>query len=349
MLVNAVVLSWIVWSIVNYRQYAEFHGVALLKEVLIDILENLIEVSLLVELSILYCKIIFSVFWKHERTIKRLFAQVLILTLCNIGTCLVFGILYSLLYPEEERLLFKIFISDYTVVSILSTTYFVSFLMSRYRDEKDARLLSEKKYVEEQLIASQAKLDRLTLQTNNHFIFNCFGTLGGMIKTCPDDAEQFLHGLSAMYRYLVRNADRHLIPLKEEISFTDNYATLVHYRYDGVRIEIDDTLRKTDALVTPVSIQQLVENAVTHNSHGGEDQLLVEVLRSKDYIVVRNNILELLTDKEARSTGSGLKNLADRIRLIAEKDIIVDNEGATFTVRVPLIYEEDLKDESMDY
>ena len=37
------------------------------------------------------------------------------------------------------------------------------------------------------------------------------------------------------------------------------------------------------------------------------------------------------------------------IRLISGKDIVVENDGATFTVRVPLIYEEDLRDESMDY
>ncbi|MBO6170270.1 MAG: hypothetical protein J6O51_09935 [Bacteroidales bacterium] len=84
------------------------------------------------------------------------------------------------------------------------------------------------------------------------------------------------------------------------------------------------------------------------NRHGGEDLLLVKLMRDEDYIVVRNNILELMSS-DTVSTGSGLKNLSDRIRLISGKDIIVDNDGATFTVRVPLIYEEDLRDESMDY
>ena len=322
LLINAIVLSWAVWCIVNFRNYAALPKDEVLKEVLVDMLESVIEVTVLVSLSILYCKIIFRIFWGNERTLSKLFSQVIILTLLNALTSLAIGWLYSLIYPTDEGIMLRIFISDFTVVSILSTTYFVSFLMSRHSDEKEARLLAEKKAAEEKL--------------------------GGMIKTQPDDAEKFLQGLSAMYRYLVRNADRHLIPLKDEILFTENYATLVHYRYDGVRIEIDDSLRKTDALVTPVSIQQLVENAVKHNRHGDEEQLLVEVFRIEDYIVVRNNILEL-SGKEAGSTGSGLKNLADRIRLIVGKDIIADNDGTTFTVRIPLIYEEDLKDESMDY
>lgn len=348
LLVNAIVLSWVVWSIVNFRNYAALPQDEVLKEILTDMLENVIEAAVLVTLSILYCKIIFRIFWGNKRTLNKLFFQVITLAVFNVLTSLAIGWLYSVIYPGDEGIMLRIFISDFTVVSILSTTYFVSFLISRHRDEKDARLLAEKKAAEEKLTAAQAKLDKLALQTNNHFIFNSFSTLGGMIKTQPDDAEKFLQGLSAMYRYLVRNADRHLIPLKDEIRFTENYATLVHYRYDGVRIEIDDSLRKTDALVTPVSIQQLVENAVKHNRHGDEEQLLVEVFRIEDYIVVRNNILEL-SGKEAGSTGFGLKNLADRIRLIVGKDIIADNDGTTFTVRIPLIYEEDLKDESMDY
>ena len=85
-----------------------------------------------------------------------------------------------------------------------------------------------------------------------------------------------------------------------------------------------------------------------HNRHGDKDLLLVEVVRDGDFVMVKNNILERV-DQDTVGTGSGLKNLADRIRLIAGKDIIVNNDGATFTVRVPLIYEEDLRDESMDY
>ena len=232
LLINAIVLSWAIWCIVNFRNYAALPKDEVLKEVLVDMLESVIEVTVLVSLSILYCKIIFRIFWGNERTLSKLFSQVIILTLLNALTSLAIGWLYSLIYPTDEGIMLRIFISDFTVVSILSTTYFVSFLMSRHRDEKEARLLAEKKAAEEKLTAAQAKLDKLALQTNNHFIFNSFSTLGGMIKTQPDDAEQFLQGLSAMYRYLVRNTDRHLIPLKDEIQFTENYATLVRDRYD---------------------------------------------------------------------------------------------------------------------
>lgn len=40
------------------------------------------------------------------------------------------------------------------------------------------------------------------------------------------------------------------------------------------------------------------------NRHGGEDLLLVKLMRDEDYIVVRNNILELMSS-DTVSTGSG--------------------------------------------
>ena len=348
LLVNAVVLSWIIWCIVNWRNYAALNGSLLFREILVDFLENLVEVVALVELSIIYSKIIIRVFWNQNKTITRLFLQVFILSLLNALSSLAIGELYHVIYPEEQGILLRIFISDFFVVSVLTTTYFVSFLISRHRKEEEVRLLSEKREREQEIISMQTKLDNLALRTDNHFIFNSFSTLGGMIRTQPDDAEKFLQELSEMFRYLVRNGDRKIVSLREEISFTEHYVTLINYRYDGIRVSIDKSLRKINAYIFPVSIQQLVENAVKHNRHGENNLLTIEILSDGDSVEVRNNILELKA-KPADGTGSGLKTLGERMRLLLGKKISVENDGKTFSVRVPLIYEEDLKDESLDY
>ena len=140
LLVNAVVLSWIIWCIVNWRNYAALNGSLLFREILVDFLENLVEVVALVELSIIYSKIIIRVFWNQKRTITRLFLQVFILSLLNALSSLAIGELYHMIYPEEQGILLRIFISDFFVVSVLTTTYFVSFLISRHRKEEEVRL-----------------------------------------------------------------------------------------------------------------------------------------------------------------------------------------------------------------
>ena len=318
----------------NWRNYAALSGSELFREILVDFLENLVEVVALVELSIIYSKIIIRVFWNQKRTITRLFVQVLILSLLNVLSSLAIGGIYHCAYPEQKDIIQRIFVSDFFVVTVLTTTYFVSFLISRHRKEE--------------ILSLQTKLDNLALRTDNHFIFNCFSTLEGMIRTRPDDALKFLQELSEMFRYLVHNGNKHLVLLSEEIRFTDNYVSLIHYRYDGIRVCVDDSLRRVSAYVFPVSIQQLVENAVKHNRHGEKNMLSIEVHLDGDSIEVKNNILER-KDMPAEGTGVGLKTLGERMKLFSGKEIRVDNDGRSFSVHVPLIYEEDLKDESLDY
>lgn len=334
LLVNAVALSWIVWCVLNMPYYRQLHGYSLLREILVDITEHLIEIVLLVELSLVYSRIIIRIFWNQKRTIARLFAQVIVLTLLNVLSSLVSGVVYHVIYPDIPGLFLRVFITDFTVVTVLSTTYFVSFLVSRHHSEE--------------LVALQSKLDNLALQTNNHFMFNCFSTLGSMIRTAPDDAELFLQNLSRIYRYLVQNYDRHIISLSDELHFTDDYITLVKYRYTGIEVAIDDALRKTNAYVFPVSVQQLVENAVKHNGHGVNNSLLITITKQTDMLVVENNIIPL-KDNYLWTAKTGLENLKKRIRLISGKELVIQNDGTTFRVRIPLIYEEELKNESLDY
>ena len=335
LLVNAVIVSWVVWCIVNARHYCQKNSEELLQEIIVDMIENLIEIIALVELSLVYSKLIIKIFWNHKRTVDKLFFQVVVLNILNALSALAIGVIYHLIYPEETDILTRVFITDFIVVSILSTTYFVSFMMSMHHKSETAIL--------------QGKLDRLALQTNSHLMFNSFSTLESMIRTSPDDAENFLQGLSNMYRYLISKGDKSLISLSDEIRFTDNYITLVNYRYEGIKVDIDNALREaSDAVIPPVSIQQLVENAIKHNSHGRNSFLHIAVRKQDDSVIVENNIVPL-KDNYLSSTKTGIENLRQRVTLLYGKVIEVQNDGDLFSVRIPLTYKKDLKDEDLDY
>jgi len=43
--------------------------------------------------------------------------------------------------------------------------------------------------------------------------------------------------------------------------------------------------------------------------------------------------------KSATISGTGLKNLAARYRLLCNRDIVVENTLQKFTVKIPLLYE----------
>ncbi len=243
---------------------------------------------------------------------------------------------YSFVFPSYHDLFFQILFTDYIDLSVLTTAYLVRFLVNRYRDEAESKLKSEKELAEEKNILLQAQLKNLSLQTNNHFIFNCFGTLSGLIKTDPDKAEDFLQKLSELYRYLVINGKKNIVPMKDELSFVKSYLELVQYRYSGISYHIDPALDYQDGGVCPVSIQDLVENAVKHNRHGKDNLLNIDISLKASHIVVINN--RLPREDSIPGTRSGLINLKERYSLLTDQKVIIREDPDFFEVRVPILY-----------
>lgn len=343
--VAAFIFCSAIWVFVNIGYYAGLDPGQRAKTIATDLIGSTAEVAILVFLSLVYSKQIVLFFMKEEKTMKRLFWQVVILTVMNTLSTVVMALLYQYIYPDRESIFWKVMFTDGIVVTTISSTFFVSYLISRFRDEQESRLKAEYSAKMKEYDALQSKLDKLAIQSDNHFMFNCFSTLAGMVED-NHDATLFLDRLTGMYRYLVINADKHLVPLQEEISFTRQFAELLKYRYKGVDVTIDVPEDASSPLVSPVSIQPLVENAVKHNRHGSEDSLLISVMRDGDYLKVSNNILPL-TDME-ESSGKGLENLATRYRTLSGKEIGIHNENGYFTVSIPLLFIEDLEDEDFD-
>ena len=63
---------------------------------------------------------------------------------------------------------------------------------------------------------------------------------------------------------------------------------------------------------------------------------------------MENNIVPL-KDNYLSSTKTGIENLRQRVTLLYGKVIEVQNDGDLFSVRIPLTYKKDLKDEDLDY
>ena len=112
-----------------------------------------------------------------------------------------------------------------------------------------------------------AELLALRSQIDPHFLFNGLNSLAYLIAREPARAVEFTERLSDVYRYILLNRERDLVPLAEELAFALRYVGLLRIRFgDAVRLFPAVDLDPEGLLVPPVSLQVLLENAVKHNT-----------------------------------------------------------------------------------
>jgi LytS/YehU family sensor histidine kinase len=93
--------------------------------------------------------------------------------------------------------------------------------------------LQENKFKEQKIIAgnASAQFETLKNQIDPHFLFNSLNVLSSLIEENPENAQKFTTSLSKIYRYVLDQKDKELVPLKEELNFAKTYMKLL---YDAV-------------------------------------------------------------------------------------------------------------------
>ena len=184
---------------------------------------------------------------------------------------------------------------------------------------------------------AQAELEALKNQIDPHFIFNSLNTLSFLITRDPQNARLYNDTLAKVYRYILSNKEKDMVLLREEIEFISNYFYLLKIRFGGaisMVIEITD-LSSEDFLIPPISMQALVENAIKHNEFNDKTPLTINISISSNYAIVRN----IINPKNYATPTSkiGLGNLDHRYKLITKRNIIIENNFKSFTVKLPII------------
>ena len=203
----------------------------------------------------------------------------------------------------------------------------IVFIVIQWQDA----LKREQKLREENLVFQN---ETLKSQINPHFLFNSLNTVSSLIQSDPEKAEQFITNLSSVYRYVLENGQKDMVPLQSELDLLNRYFDLHRVR-DEEKISL--TIDYTDAgdyRIIPVSLQILLENAIKHNAATRQNPLNISVFFEDQHIVVRNNLQKKAT--QLKSTGIGLRNLAERIRLVVGKALIIEETDNYFTAKIPL-------------
>ncbi len=134
---------------------------------------------------------------------------------------------------------------------------------ARERSVRAARLREEAASLEAQLV--QARLGALRAQLQPHFLFNTLHAASALMARDVDGARGVLADLSDLLRAALDRDDEPEIPLAEEMDVLASYLRIVRARM-GARLQLTlDVAPDThEALVPPLVLQPLVENAVEH-------------------------------------------------------------------------------------
>jgi two-component system, LytTR family, sensor kinase len=166
---------------------------------------------------------------------------------------------------------------------------------------------------------AHAQVRALRMQLNPHFLFNTMNSISSLIRIDPAAADVMLEQLSSLLRMTLQRGEVQLIPLSEEMQFTEMYLAMQDLRFAGrirQQIEVDPELH--DALVPAMLLQPLVENAYCHGlsriQHSGLLAIAAHREGSMLQLRITNSGLGLLPETGERK-GVGLANVQHRLKL----------------------------------
>lgn len=186
----------------------------------------------------------------------------------------------------------------------------------------------------------QSQFEVLKQQVNPHFLFNSLNVLTSLIKVNPDMAEEFTERLSKVYRYVLEQKDKDLVPLSTEMDCIRAYIFLLDIRFSSkvfVKVNFDED--EIDASVVPLALQLLIENAIKHNTFSRKSPLYIELfVDSQGFLNITNNLQSRKT--QVGSTGIGLVNISKRYALVTEMKPVFEITKKEFIAKIPLIFNE---------
>ena len=170
---------------------------------------------------------------------------------------------------------------------------------------------------------SEAELQNLKNQLNPHFLFNTLNNIYSLIAINGEQAQEAVHKLSRLLRYMLYESAQVFVPLEKDMDFVRNYIRLMQIRMPAhVDLKTEIQVAKPELLIAPLLFISPVENAFKHGVSNSKPSFIhIEITATEKQIVssIRNSFFP--KDKQDKSgSGIGLVNLRKRLELLYPDD-----------------------------
>ena len=217
--------------------------------------------------------------------------------------------------------------------------------------------LMEKTRNEEALLR-KTELKALQAQINPHFLYNTLDSIQWMCERGKNEsAVRMVGALGKLFRISISRGHE-LIPIRDELKHVESYLIIQKYRYSDrfeYTFDVDESLG--GYLCSKITLQPLVENAIYHGIEPliDDGEIIISVKPDGDDILMTvsdngvgmtaEQVEGLLKKERSDSSGIGIKNVSDRIKIYFGDNygVKVESEpdvGTKITVRIPKITKE---------
>jgi two-component system sensor histidine kinase AlgZ len=189
---------------------------------------------------------------------------------------------------------------------------------------------------------TEARLQALQARIRPHFLFNSINAVLSLVRSEPQRAEAALEDMAELFRVLMRD-NRDLAPLADEVELCRQYLELEKLRL-GERLAVDWNVKSMpgDALVPPLMLQPLLENAVYHGIEPSSERgtVSINIFLSRDEIhAVLKNPYRAKGGGHHSGNKMALANVRERLALHFDAEASLDSrvtrEGYEVHIRVP--------------
>ncbi len=315
---------------------ASYQGPDAWQTYLVDIVMTFVGAYLLAETSLLISRGLDAYLPWDKMPRLRFVIQLLVLIVDSVITIGLLIWLLTLLddtnyqFTETDWLsVRKTMVLGSLMALLLNALHTGAYFFGRWQDSRvEAERLKRE--------SAEARYEVLRNQLDPHFLFNNLNTLMYLVEDNPP-AISFVQNLSLVYRYVLQNRDKMLVPLADELQLADAYVALLTERFgEGIEVRIDIPANYLDRQLPPMTLQLLLENAVKHNIVDANCPLAITIrLNDAGELVVENSLHPRLTT--VHRTGIGLQNIRHRYQLTAHIEPTISEEGGQFIVRLPLL------------
>lgn len=227
-----------------------------------------------------------------DRIPLRIALQLLITSLASVSAVLLalkfyFEYAVGFSMPDAQALVFG------AVYFVTALAYNLLFFSNHYLQKENTLKIAAEKQQREVL---ESEILEFRNNINPDLLYEGLENLIALMYRDVEKAEEYVDDLASVYRYMLTNRHRELVPVQEEIEASRIVIRLLNDRYNGqLRLHADATDENTDAMLIPGSLPAIVEAMVRNTIVSRVEPFVIRCYREDDYFVLQCRLNDRLS------------------------------------------------------